>query len=217
MKTSFNIFIALVALNFVSSMSTAQVQFSLGIKSGLNFSTLSVDPDPYQGNTAVTKSGRMNILVAAQARLMFARMFGIQIEPGYTSKSTRWEDTQGGKRTISVSEIQFPILFLIQFLQGTVQPYAFVGPNLGIVASASDKFEPGQDTDIKANVSGLDFAMDFGGGAQFKVASKVALTGDIRYSLGLTNLDARQIPAGVTGPSSKSRGFQILFGALFQI
>jgi hypothetical protein len=201
-------------------VSNVQAQFSIGPKFGLNMSTLSVDPDPYQGSTTITKGGRMNILFAAQAQMLFGKMFGVQIEPGYTSKSARWEDNQGGKRTISVSEIQIPILFLVTFMQGTIEPFAFVGPNLGIVASASDKTETQggtQDVDIKANVSGLDFALDFGGGTKFKIANKIALTGDIRYSLGMSNLDARQIPAGVTAPSTKSRGFQIQFGALFSI
>ncbi len=217
MKTTL---LAMACLFLLTIQGVAQMQFSIGPKFGLNMSTLSVDPDPYQGVTTITKGGRMNIMFAAQVQMMFARMFGVKIEPGYTTKSARWEDNQGGKRTISVSEIQIPILFLVSFLQGTVEPYTFVGPNLGIVASASDKTETQggtQDVDIKSNVSGLDFAMDFGGGTKFKITNQVAITGDIRYSLGLSNLDARQIPAGATAPSTKSRGFQIQFGALFSL
>ena len=217
------VFTSIAIACLILCVNSAQAQFSIGPKFGLNMSTLSVDPDPYQGSTTITKGGRMNILFGAQAQMLFGKMFGVQIEPGYTSKSVRWEDNQGGKRTISVSEIQIPILFLVTFMQGTIEPFAFVGPNLGIVASASDKTETQgggtQDVDIKANVSGLDFALDFGGGTKFKIANKIALTGDIRYSLGMSNLDARQFPAGTvaTTPSTKSRGFQIQFGALFTI
>jgi len=210
----------IVATAIVMQPLQAQTQFALGLKSGVNVGTLSIDPDPYQGETSITKSGVLTFLVAAQAELVFAKMFGLQIEPGYASKSTRWEDQLGGKRTISISEIQIPILFKILILQGTVQPYGFLGPNLGIVASASDKIETPQgtqETDIKKNVSSLDFALDFGGGVKFNITRNVALTGDVRYSLGLSNLNNTQVPAGVTAPSAKSRGLHILLGALFAI
>lgn len=219
-RSSLLILLVVAAATAVVQPAPAQVGFALGLKSGINIGTLSIDPDPYQGATTITKSGVLTFLAAVQAELIFAKIFGVQIEPGYASKSTKWEDQQGGKRTISISQIQIPILFKILFLQGTVQPYAFLGPNLGIVASASDKIETPQgtqDTDIKKDVSSLDFALDFGGGAKFNIARNVALTGDVRYSFGLSNLDNRQVPVGVTAPSAKSRGLHVLIGALFAL
>lgn len=221
MKAVPRIGVLILLICSMSTVATSQLKFSLGAKTGLNFATISVDPDPYQGTTTITKSGVTSFIAAAQLELLFSRMFGVQIEPGYNSNATRWQDQQGGKRTITVSKIEIPILFKVLFLTGMVQPYAIVGPHLGIVASASDKLETQQgtqDTDIKSTTSSLDFALAFGGGARFNIAQNIALTGDIRYALGLSNLDARQIPQGVaTTPSAKSRSFMLLFGALFTI
>lgn len=220
MRSSVRVSLLVLFIISFAAISVAQVRFSLGPKAGLNFSSLSVDPDPYQGVNTITKSGVMRLVAAAQVELLFGQMFGVQIEPGYNGASTQWQDQQGGKRTISIGKIDIPILFKILFLTGMVQPYAIVGPHLGIVASASDKLETQQgtqDTDIKSNVSSLDFALAFGGGAKLHLAKNVALTGDVRYGLGLSNLDARQIPQGATAPSAKSRGFMIQFGALFSL
>ena len=201
--------------------SHAQVEFSLGMKAGLNIGTLSFDPDLYEGSTSISKSGVLGFMAGGVAEVGFANMFAVQLEPGYNLKATKWEDTQGGKRTISVGVLQIPILFKAKFLRGPVRPYGFLGPNLGIVLSAKDKIEAQgqtQDTDVKDQVAGLDFALDFGGGAEFEVGRAVSLTGDIRYSLGLTNLNSPpNTPAGAQITSVKSRGFQILFGVLFQL
>ncbi len=204
------------------SQGSAQVHFGVGAKAGLNIGTLSVDPDPYQGATSITKGGVLGFMVGAVGELEFARMFAVQLEPGYNYKATKWEDTQGGKRTWSTGELQIPILFKVKFLEGTVRPYGFLGPNLGIVLSARDKIEgtqnSNQDVDVKNSTSSIDFALDFGGGAELKVAPNIFVTGDVRYSLGLNNLNSPpNLQPGEQSISIKSRGFQVLFGVLFRV
>lgn len=198
-----------------------QVQFALGTKSGLNIGTLSFDPDLYAGSQTITKSGVLGFMAGAIAEMGFAQMFAVQLEPGYNLKATKWEDTQGGKETVSIGELQIPILFKVKFLPGHVRPYGFLGPNPGIVLSAKDKIETqggNQETDVKDNTAGLDFALDFGGGAEVEVGHGVAVTGDIRYSLWLTNLNSPpNVPSGTQILSVKSSGFQIQFGVLFQL
>lgn len=195
-----------------TSLSGAQIRFGLGLRTGLNFGTVSLDPEPTlpQG---VTKSGLTSFAVGAAAELEFARMFAAVVEPRYIMKGTKFEQGSA-KQTISTSELEFPIHFKVKFIQGPVRPFAFAGPNIGIVMSAKVKLEgTGNDseTDIKSTTSSTNFGIDFGGGAEFAVAPKVAITGDVRYSLGLSNMDST--PGG-TG-SSKTRGFQILAGVLF--
>jgi opacity protein-like surface antigen len=227
---AFTIVFALLVL--ASIPSHAQLQFSVGPKVGLNFGTVSYDPD------VTNKSGRTAMLFGAQLELLFSSMFAVQIEPSYAMKGNKFEgpitltDQNGtpiGQATVSITrgmnEIQIPILFKAKFLQGTVRPYAMAGPNLGIVASANDNFtisnipqgvqlnQTTGDIDQKSNTSGMDFGFDFGGGAEFRIAKAIGLTADVRYSLGFSNLIKN--PAG--NASAKTRGFQLLFGALFQI
>ncbi len=213
MKRIYNVLALAGLLCAYSSSSFAQVSFSLGPRIGLNFATLSYDPDVT--GAGVTKSGSIGIMIGAAAEIGFAQMFAIMVEPTYTQKGNKFE-AGSAKQTISASELQFPVLFKVKFIQGPVRPYAFAGPNIGIVLSAKSKLEgTGNDgeTDIKSTTSSTDFSLDFGGGAEFKAAPKVSITGDVRYSLGLSNLNSA---AGST-QSIKARGFQIQFGALFHL
>ena len=132
-KCSFLCFIFSLLLLGAVVQSHAQVEFSLGMKAGLNIGTLSFDPDLYEGSTSISKSGVLGFMAGGVAEVGFANMFAVQLEPGYNLKATKWEDTQGGKRTISVGVLQIPILFKTKFLSGPVRPYGFIGPNLGIV------------------------------------------------------------------------------------
>jgi opacity protein-like surface antigen len=204
----------IIALGFlVVGQSFAQVKFNMGMKAGLNMGTVSYDPDPF--GQGVTKSGRMGFAFGAEAEIGFADMFFISLQPRYIMKGNSFE--QGtAKLTRSFNELEIPLILKIKFLKGTVRPYSFVGPNIGLVMSAKDKYEGTQndgEVDIKDQISGSDFALDFGGGAEFWVAKTVAITGDVRYSMGLSNL----IKNPVGNATAKARGFQILFGALFSI
>lgn len=213
----------LVAL---ASQTFSQVQFGIGVKAGLSLSSASVDPDPYAGLQAQginsTKSGGTGFGVSANAELSFGRMFAVALEPGYTQKSVKWELTQGTARATderTISYLQIPVLFRVKFIEGTVRPYAFVGPNIGLVLSSKAKFQgfaniQDGEYDVKSTTSSIDFGLEFGGGTEFKVARQVALTGDIRYNLGLSNLDNSPAQQGQSA-SVKSRNFVILFGVLF--
>jgi opacity protein-like surface antigen len=118
-----------------------------------------------------------------------------------------------------VSYLQIPVLFRVKFLEGQVRPYGFAGPNIGFVLSSKAKFQgfaniQDGEYDVKSTTSSTDFGLEFGGGAEFKVAKQVALTGDVRFNLGLSNLDNSPAQAGQTS-SAKSRSFLIQLGALF--
>lgn len=162
-----------------SAPAFAQVKFNLGMKTGLNFGTVSYDPEPF--GQGVTKSGRMGFTFGAEAEIGFADMFFVSLQPRFIMKGNTFE--QGtAKLTRSVNELEFPILFKVKFLKGTVRPYSFVGPNIGIVMSSKDKFEgTGNDgeVDTKDRVSGSDFSLDFEGGSTFYVA----IRGGVRYEV----------------------------------
>lgn len=224
MKRSHSLVSLLCLVCFIGTTSNAQLRVRLGPKVGINLATMSYDPD------VTNKSGRFAMMFGAVCELGFGKMFAVQIEPGYAMKGNSFDNIQiqdpntGQVSTVTatrrISEIQFPILFKVKFLEGPVKLYSFLGPNLGIVASASVGVNSSgfTDTDEKATTSGMDFGFDFGSGAEFALTSKVALTGDVRYSMGFSNLFSPANQAAQQAVASrKTRGFQILFGALFQI
>lgn len=229
MDKAFVSFMLVFLMMNASNQSHAQVQFALGLKTGLGFSTYSVDPDPYanaaqQGITS-SKSGGTGFSVGAVAELKFGKMFAVALEPGYSQASTKWDLTQGqGKASDqrTLSYLQIPILFRVRFIEGNVRPYGFIGPNLGFVLSSKAKFQgfaniPDGEYDVKSTTSSLDFGIAIGGGTEFNIAKQVSLTGDIRYNLGLSNLDNSPAQAGAQAGSAKSRAFVVLFGVLFYL
>jgi opacity protein-like surface antigen len=229
MNRTFFCFVLIFMVLVASSAGNAQVQFALGLKTGLGFSTYSVDPDPYanlgqQGITS-SKSGGTGFSVGAVAELKFGKMFAVALEPGYSQGSTKWDVTQGQAKASdqrTLSYLQIPILFRVRFVEGNVRPYGFIGPNLGFVLSSKAKFQgfanPADgEYDVKSTTSSLDFGIAIGGGTEFNIAKQVSLTGDIRYNLGLSNLDNSPAQAGAQAGSAKSRAFVILFGVLFYL
>ena len=211
--------LALLLVLLVTSSTYAQIELGIGLKGGLNFASISFSPE-LQLPAGATKGGRTGMMIGAAAELGFAKMFYVAIEPTYCGKGCSF--TQGSvTQTIAYNFLNIPVLFKVKFLKGMVRPYAFVGPNLGILLSATSSttgLAAGNgDTDIKATTSGSDFALDFGGGAEFNIVPKIAITGDVRYSLGLSNLNNATVAAGATQTKYTTGGFQILFGAMFHI
>jgi hypothetical protein len=67
---------------------------------------------------------------------------------------------------------------------------------------------------VKDNTTSTDFALVFGGGAEFQIESKVGLTFDVRYGLGLTDMNKNPQPGDA---KVKTRGLYFLVGAMFTL
>jgi len=215
----------LLAAVLVSTMpALGQMKFGVGMRLGMNIGSLSFNPDIYQVSGNISKTGRTGFMIGAVTELEFARMFAVELSPTFVLKGGGYEDTQGGSDVVHYSELDLPILFKVKFLEGKIRPYAFVGPNLGIVMSATRVSQPagGQETDVdvKDNTSGIDFALEFGAGAELMVMKNLGLMMDFRYSLGLSDLNsapATPQQVNVTVPTVKASGFQIMVGSLFYL
>jgi hypothetical protein len=211
------------AIVLVSLPAPAQLKFAVGMRFGMNLGTLSFNPDIYQLTGGISKTGRTGILIGAVSEMEFARMFAVEFSPTFIMKGGGYQDTQGGTDLGKYSELDLPILFKVKFLQGMVRPYGFLGPNIGIVMSATNSITPaqgqGQDIDIKNNTSGIDFALTFGGGAEIEIAKQFGIIADIRYELGLSDLNSPQVAPqqGQLVPTIKASGFMIVVGGLFHI
>lgn len=209
----------------------AQVSFGFGPRIGFNIGTMSFDPDPTTQTQGLTKSGRFGFIFGGVAEMEFARMFAAQLGIVYTMKGASFEYPPAqATQDIKWNEINIPVLFMVKFLPGNkIRPYAFLGPNIGIVASAGSTITQGgqtQDIDYKnppqgyVQASSIDFALEFGGGAEFRITKNIGLTGDVRYSLGLSNLISAPSTPGVqqgTTPTWHASGFQIYLGSMFYL
>jgi opacity protein-like surface antigen len=227
---SFVVFVALLLL--LSDGASSQTKFAVGLRTGLNFASMSFDPDLFPNNPQIEQGGRTLFMIGAAGEYFFTPMFGVGLDLMYTGKGAKFtRSTDQASQTFKLSEIEFPILFKAKFLTGKIHPYGFVGPSIGIVTSASVVVEiPGQavqDIDLKSNpggtqVSGMDFSLQFGGGAEYMVAKQIGLSLDLRYVLGLSNLwdgsAIQQVPGAQTASQTwHTRGFIIQIGGLYYI
>lgn len=225
--------LSLALLLLFGDVASSQLRFGVGLRTGLNFASMSFDPELFAGNPQITQGGRTLFTVGAAAELDFATMFGVEMDFMYTGKGAKFtRSSDQASQTIKVSELEIPILFKAKFLTGKIRPYGFVGPSIGILASASAVTEipgqPVQDVDLKNNaggtqVGGMDFSLQFGAGAEYMVATKMGLFLDLRYVLGLSNIydtstPQQAIPVQQTVTQTwHTRGFLIQLGGMYYI
>lgn len=220
MKKAF-LLILTTLLVITSSSIQAQTSISVGGRAGLNFANLSFDPDVRAG---ITKSSRTGFKFGGVLEVGFASMFALQIEPMYAQGGSVLDNVPfgfaNGKVTFKISYIEIPILFKVKIpVAGSITPYAFVGPNLGLVLSSKELDEGGgqsQETDMKDMTSSINFALDFGAGAGFKIVPLTTIILDVRYSLGLSNmLNDKGKQSWGANQTIKTTGFQIVAGVIF--
>ncbi len=212
----FVLVLLVVLLAGAVATSVAQVKMSFGPKIGLNIAGASFDPD-YSSD--VTKSSHTGFMGGAAFEVMFSGIpLGIEANLFYAMGGVELS-APGEKLTTKLDEFQIPILLKGKFATGTpLSPYVYIGPALGFVTSAKQTYEatgqPTEETDISNTTSGTDFQFVLGGGAEFKVESKVAVTLDLRYGLGLT--DMTKNPTADTR-KVKTHEFTILVGCMFTL
>jgi outer membrane protein W len=200
--------------------SYSQVKMSFGPKLGIVMANASYDPDL---PSAISKSSRTGFTGGAAFEMMFSKIpLGIEADLLYSMGGTVLEGTIGTTKvtqTEKLTFIQIPVLLKGKFVtKSIVSPYVYAGPALAITASAKELEEAtgytSQETDIKDQTAGTDFSLVFGGGAEFQVESKVGVTFDIRYGLGLTDMVKNPSP----GDSKvKTRGLSLMVGCLFTL
>lgn len=196
----------------------AQVEFGVGPIGGVNFGTGSFSP-PKSYPPGQSQGSRKGLVFGFAAELGFEKTFYLDAQPCYVQKGFTVTDPDQ-KETVAVDELVIPLLFKVKFLDGMIRPYVYVGPEMGIVLSATDAYTIGRLTQGLLLVTySPDFAVNFGGGAEFNVMPKLGITAEVRYSLGLENLIdwGASYQLGVPYHTTTAMGVQVLIGAIFHV
>lgn len=205
------------ALVFATGSAFAQMGMRAGVKAGVDFSNLGGDAEQLLETSLKSKTG-----FSAGAFLGFDlhRMFRLQLEGQYVQKGTKAEE-QGVDVKIKLDYIEFmvPLTLLIP-TEGSVTPRLYAGPAVGIEASCKFSGTEGGVTidvdcdsdEIGAQTKSVDFGVFFGGGVDFAVGPG-ALTLDVLYNLGLSNIN--DVPD--TSESIKNQNIQVMAGYAFMI
>jgi hypothetical protein len=163
----------------VTTSSHAQIAF--GIKGGIKFATVGgADAAP------IVKS-RTGFAAGAYMEASFPFLLTVQPEMLYTTKGFTLSSTSIGQTVTSTntySYIEIPVLVKFSLPVPVVKPKLYIGPEIGFLLSAENKYEATgfstRETNIDSLLSSTDIGVVFGASAHVLVVDV-----DVRYDVGL--------------------------------
>jgi len=183
----------------------------IGARIGVNLANESWDSqDPNIGI-------KIGFLGGAQCDYWIDDRFGVGAQLIFDMKGARFTPSDGLPNETddeNLNTLEIPILLKLRMPAGTIKPYAFIGPSIGILLSStlhSEYTVNGQSHDTSftlSNRSSTDFSVLFGAGIMIDAGS-VDVNFDAGYAIGLTNV-------AIIGPV-KSRDIRIAAGILFPL
>ena len=183
-------YLAIGFLSIASCISVkAQVEF--GAKVGANFSTLT-GSDVHNANTKVGFQG------GVLADVQLAGSFWLQPEVNFSMQGAKVE-SGGNEYTLRHNYLNVPLLLKYKDESGL---FAETGPQLGVLLTAKASAN-GLTSDVKSSFKSTDFSWAFGVGYLVK---EINAGIDVRYNLGLTNIEANG--SGTNG-TMKNSVFQV--------
>ena len=189
---------------------------TIGIKGGLNVSTLSVD-DP--SDPSLEFDTNTGVLAGAFIQCASGGWFALQGEVNYSQNGAKAQGEDPASE-LSLDYLRVPVLVMARLGSGerTMTPILYVGPQVafeircqltGQEDGASESFDcDSADLDAPLDTNLVEFGLVFGGGLDLRLGGlKMQL--DARYNLGLTNLNGGTDASVV---SMKNRGWSFTVG-----
>lgn len=201
---------------FLSVTVIAQNQkVKLGVKAGLNISSLTFDESELDSST---KAG---FTAGLMVEVPLAKNFSLQPELLYSQQGTKtsFSDTDvtnsNFRSTIELNYLNIPVMLKYFVIEGlSVQ----AGPQIGILLKANNKYEDNflgyenQDSfDLKDYSTGIDTSVNFGLGYQLQNKFYT----DLRYNISYSNVFKEGDANHFINHDMKNRVFQITIGYFF--
>ncbi len=203
----------LILLLSIAQRSFSQLEFAVGIKGGVNSSSLNYDPELYSGTTGVSTTGGTRLAIGGVVALSPSSVVSLQFEPRYIQKVNKWERGNYSEE-VELREFELPVLLVLKPFKSQLRPYLLAGPNVGFVLTGRDFLDrPGvrYEQNIRTSLSYFDVSLDLGLGGEYRL-SEFSVTAEARYSHGVSDLDNT-----ISNQRIKSRSIQFLVGFLFVI
>lgn len=203
----------------------AQVHARLGLKTGIMFANQTHRFPDFD----VTTNERTGLIVGGIVEIGLSDLWHLEFDPGYVQKGVNYPgvvvtpdnspDSLGTLELIhKLDYLEFPLHLKIMSKHSDARFFGYLGPNIGILLSAKETAEgypiPGiTDTayDISSAFENVDFSLELGGGAEYRVSPEVSLLGEVSYSHGLTDLTRSNLV------TTRSYGINIEIGVLFEL
>lgn len=195
------LFVAALSLS-VSLYAQRARNLSVGPMIGFNISNI-------RGDIA-NNSSKVGLVAGGFFNYSIVEHFGISGQITYNQLGANFSDAQFNKR-LKLNYLNVPLLAVFYFGEGlrpgTVRPKLFVGPHANILLAARDK----NGADKKSEFRGADFGATFGGGLNIALQRQRWVNLDVRYGLGLTDIEKN------TGANWKNGAFSATLGVSFPL
>ena len=198
------IIVLAIAIQPIFAQSDA-MQF--GVKVGLNLANASVDPEPEGVSfVAVTKFGLGGIMIYPLSEVL-----SLQVEAMYLLKGSKAEIDFFGEVfdvKLNLAYLSVPVMVRYNLGSEDTSPYIVVGPEFGFLLSAKTKVGDEPEEDAKDDFKSLDLGLNIGAGVSMDMGA-TPMFGEVRYSLGLSDIDDND------DGTTKTTGIQLFVGMMF--
>lgn len=209
--------LVLCTLFLCATVAAQTDKVKIGVKAGLNISSLTSDENE------LDSSDKTGFTAGIMAEIPLTKNFSIQPEVLYSQQGMKFSysdvDVQNShyKSTIGLNYLNIPVMLKYYVVKGlSVQ----AGPQVGILLKANNKYQDnflGYENHETFNLSdyanGIDTAVNFGLGYQFKNKFYT----DLRYTISYSDIfkDA-SANTYIINSDMKNRVFQITIGYFFK-
>jgi len=190
----------------------------LGVKAGLNISSLTFDENELKS------SDKTGFTAGLMAEIPLAKSFSVQPELLFSQQGMKLSysdpevENSHYKSTIALNYLNIPIMLKYYVVKGLSLQ---AGPQVGILLKANNKYQDnflGYDNhdkmDLKDYSNGVDASVNFGLGYQFQNKFYV----DVRYNMSYNDVfkDATSNTNYIIKSDMKNRIFQVTVGYFFK-
>lgn len=188
----------------------------LGVKAGLNISTLTFD------ESELKSSNKPGFTAGAMAEIPLTKKFSVQPELLFSQQGTKTSFSDPDvtnsvyKGTIELNYLNIPVMLKYYLVEGLSLQ---AGPQIGILLKAKNKYQDNflgyenhESLDLKKYSSGIDTSVNLGLGYQFKDKFYT----DLRYTISYSNIFKEGDPNHFINNDLKNRVFQITVGYFFK-
>jgi len=179
----------LIVIVSVVSVTFANAQTKFGIKGGVNISTIT-------GDNSEIFSSSVSAHVGGIANFSVAKQFSLQPEVMLSFEGAKFS-TGGVTGSETATYVNIPVLGQYHAGSGFILQS---GPQLGLLMGANRKIDRQGSENVKGELKSTNFSWAFGVGF-VPQGSKVGF--DLRYNLGLSNINAGN------GPTNRTSLWQI--------
>lgn len=192
----YSLFLVLL-FSLSSSFSLAQ-NTSIGIKGGLNLADLAYEND----QETQLKPG---LLIGGFVTYSTDSGFGFGAELNYAMRGT----VLNNDRNLNLNYLELPLYVKYFFGQPgeKLRPKVMVGPSVGLLLAAD-----AEGTDVSDNFETTDVGIMLAGGFNYSLGGGKWLNADLRYTYGITNINAIE-----SGQSVFNRNLALTLGISFPL